>query len=221
MANGECWWWIPEKHILQRVQVRPTRTFDSSPTRTRGHSRRTPATFADVDLAAISDRIAATIERAKASDPKALTKRIRELEKALAARQQATSPAEPKVVEVPIEVPVLDEALVARLEAAATALTQAREATDTALSDLLGHLQQTLKESKETTRQATEAADGIAAALSSAQAEPRDAPAPPRRTAPPPIHLRRRNRAPSRLSPRPHRQRPTSRRCCPQLATGS
>ncbi|MBO0881498.1 MAG: ATP-binding protein, partial [Mycobacterium sp.] len=166
LANGECWWWIPEKHVLQRVQVRATRTFDSSPTRKRGQSTRTPKTFADVDLAAISDRIAATIERAKATDPKELAKRVRELENALAARGQGSSSGKPKVVEVP----VLDEALVDRLETAANTLTKARDSAETAIDELLQQVQQAVKESQVHTQQITNAVDDIASALNYAHA---------------------------------------------------
>lgn len=81
LQNGESWWWVPQQGILQRVQVRKAKTFDSSPTRTRASSARAPRTRADVDLAAISDQIAATIERAKEEDPGVLRARIQHLEK--------------------------------------------------------------------------------------------------------------------------------------------
>lgn len=68
LATGEAWWWIPEHKLLKRVQVRPSRTFDSSPTRTRGETSQPPKSFADVDLNTIKDRIAATIERGKETD---------------------------------------------------------------------------------------------------------------------------------------------------------
>lgn len=188
LANGECWWWIPEKEILKQVQVRKTRTFDSSPTRTRGHSNRTPKTFADVDLAAISGRIAATIERAKATDPRELTRRIKELEKALAASQHNRPQPEPEV----IEVPAVDEALVARFEDVAKAFTQRQAAADAAFSDLLAHVQQTHEESQEHSHEVIEAVGAIGAALAKALGPsyeeptatarprtPRTAPAPP------------------------------------------
>ncbi|WP_141244932.1 hypothetical protein [Mycobacterium intracellulare] len=64
------------KGVLDRVQIRKTRTFDSSPTRQRGHGGWTPKTFADVDLWPRScDRVAATIERVKADDPRELRRR--------------------------------------------------------------------------------------------------------------------------------------------------
>jgi hypothetical protein len=119
LGNGESWWWIPEKQILQRVQVRTTRTFDSSPTRKRGQSTRTPKTFADVDLAAISSRIAATIERAKDSDPRELHKRLAELQQQLRARERELMRARHDRPEPPIE---QVDALLDRLEKAADAL---------------------------------------------------------------------------------------------------
>lgn len=99
LANGEAWVWIPELRVFERVQVRMSRTFDSSPTRTRKGSGPAPKGYADVDLAVISAKIAGTVERAKAEDPKELRKRIRELERQIAS----TSAAESVEVEVEVE----------------------------------------------------------------------------------------------------------------------
>lgn len=69
------------------------RTFDSSPTREPGQSNRQPKTFADVDLGAISKQIAGTVERAKQTDPKELSRHIADLQRELvAARQQTPAP---------------------------------------------------------------------------------------------------------------------------------
>lgn len=159
LANGECWWWLPEKTILKKVQIRRTRTFDSSPTRRRGHSSRPPKTFADVDLASISDRMADTIERAKATDPVALNKRIRELEKALDSR-----PAAP-----------LDRSALDQLDHAVAALRAAEQATLATTSDLLAHVDQTIVESRTHATQIAKAADTLAVALGAA---PRPQPTP-------------------------------------------
>ncbi|MGJ1741461.1 ATP-binding protein [Clavibacter sepedonicus] len=123
LENGECWWWIPEKKILKQVQVRGTRTFDSSPTRTRGAASRVPTTLAAVDLDAISTRIAATVERAKATDPRELTKQVRDLEQALAAARRATVDA-PAPAPAPLPA-VVDELAQGRLDEARTALEEA------------------------------------------------------------------------------------------------
>jgi hypothetical protein len=137
LENGECWWWVPELDILQRVQVRRARTFDSSPTRKRGEQRRDPKGFADVDMAAIEKTMAATIERAKATDPKELRKEIARLKRDLAAR-----PTE-KVVEERVErveVPVLDDEHVERLEDAVEALGAAASKIITATHEVAAGL---------------------------------------------------------------------------------
>ncbi|MUL61065.1 hypothetical protein B5P44_00505 [Mycobacterium sp. CBMA 213] len=112
LAVGEAWWWAPERDILTRAQVRQARTFDCSPTRDRGNSAaREPKTRADVDLGQIAARIAATRERAAAADPKALTARIRELEKEV--RHFRAAKPEPRVIEVPV--PHIPEAAIASI----------------------------------------------------------------------------------------------------------
>jgi uncharacterized protein len=105
LSNGECWWWIPELDVLKRVQVRRSRTFDSSPTKKRGERRRQPKSFADIDLSAIEAKMADTIERAKAEDPKELRRRIAQLEREL--KQRPTEKQVETKVET-VEVPVLD-----------------------------------------------------------------------------------------------------------------
>ncbi|WP_071289335.1 ATP-binding protein [Mycolicibacterium llatzerense] len=112
LAVGEAWWWAPERDILTRAQVRQARTFDCSPTRDRGNSAaREPKTRADVDLGQIAARIAATRERAAATDPKALTARIRELEKEV--HQLRTVKPTTRVIEVPA--PHIPESAVAAI----------------------------------------------------------------------------------------------------------
>lgn len=83
LGKGECWWWVPEKGILELVQVRKTWTWDSSPTKTSGTRRRPPKAFADVDLQTVQERMAATIERAKAEDPKLLRIEIAERDRTI------------------------------------------------------------------------------------------------------------------------------------------
>lgn len=121
LEPGEAWIWSPSfLHVAERIRFRQRRTFDSGSTPTVGKSARPPATLADVDLAAIKEAMAETIERAKADDPKVLRKRIAELER----RSEAANVTAPEpVVEIRVErveVPVLDELLVIRLEQALT-----------------------------------------------------------------------------------------------------
>lgn len=119
LGNGESWWWIPEKATLQRAQVRPARTFDSSPTRRRGQSRRAPATFADVNLAQIREHMAATIEQVAASDPATLIARITDLEQQLTHAKASAAP-------VP-SAPAVDPEHLAAIQ---SALQQAQSARD-------------------------------------------------------------------------------------------
>lgn len=100
LATGESWWWIPELGILERVQVRKTRTFDSSPTGQRGGKVTEPKSFADVDMGAIETRMAATIERAKKDDPRELKKKIAALEAELAKKPVEATVYEEVRVEV-------------------------------------------------------------------------------------------------------------------------
>ncbi len=96
---GTAWFWSPGwLGILQRVKVRQRETFDSSATPKVGEKRAQPAKLAPVDLEALRARVAETIERAKAEDPKALRARVAALEQKLATVSAA--PSEPVEVDV-------------------------------------------------------------------------------------------------------------------------
>jgi hypothetical protein len=113
LDNGEAWVWSPQfLGKTERVRFRLSTTEDSGATPT-GKKSTTPSTLADVDLADIQKRMAATIERAKESDPKELHKRIRTLEQELRAAKAAQPPA-PKAERV--EVPVMLAKDLARLD---------------------------------------------------------------------------------------------------------
>lgn len=101
LANGEAFVLSPQWLELDeplRVRFHRRRTFDSGATPKAGEQRVTPRSFAEVDLAALKEAMAETIERAKADDPKALRARIRDLEQQLAERPAA----EPERVEVAV-----------------------------------------------------------------------------------------------------------------------
>lgn len=144
LANGACWWWVPELDVLQRVQVRQSHTFDSSPTRTRGARQREPKSFADVDMDSIEERMAATIERAKADDPKELRRQVAELKKQLADRPAETvveTQIEERVVEVPaiadVHLRLIEEAAVTA-RAVASTLTAAADQVAEGLRTVAG-----------------------------------------------------------------------------------
>jgi hypothetical protein len=102
LSVGEAWFWSPGwGDIFQRVKVRHRETFDSGATPKAGEAPRRPKRMAEIDLAALGEQIKATVEKAKADDPKELRRRIAELEKKLRERPPATVEVE-KVVEVPV-----------------------------------------------------------------------------------------------------------------------
>lgn len=116
LPKGTAWFWSPGLlGIFKRVEVRDRHTFDSSATPKAGvRAVASPKAFAAVDLEALTAEIQATIEKAKADDPRELRRQIAELEKALNAKateRQATS-TPPKV----IEKPVLKDGQLARAE---------------------------------------------------------------------------------------------------------
>lgn len=113
LGLGEAWIWEPggEPPLFDRVQIRERHTFNSSATPKPGQKRVEPSKFAAVDLSAVKDQMAEAIQRAEANDPKALQRRIAELEKQLAAKPAVLS--EPQIVTERIEVlvPFIPEGL--------------------------------------------------------------------------------------------------------------
>jgi hypothetical protein len=92
---GDAWVWSPGwpsvDGIFDRVSVLPIETFDSGSTPKPGEKRVEPRSVADVDLDALRSQMSATIERAKADDPKELRKKIVELERELKKKPPAAA----------------------------------------------------------------------------------------------------------------------------------
>lgn len=106
LERGEAWVWSPAwLRKLVRIHVGATETFDSSRTPEAGEAAIEPRAFAKVDLDKLGARIAATVEKAKAEDPRALSGRIRDLERELASRPTETMV---QTVEKIVEIPVLN-----------------------------------------------------------------------------------------------------------------
>ena len=102
LKNGEAWFWSPGwLGLFKRAQINMRATFDSSATPKAGARVAAPKNPAEVDLVALRDRLSATIEKAKADDPRELRKRIAELEKADRLRPIAPAP-KPEIKEVPV-----------------------------------------------------------------------------------------------------------------------
>lgn len=88
MPTGEAYIWAPEFPEgqplgLKRVTVLRRDTFDSASTPKVGETRVEPKELAPVDMERLRTKMAATIEKAKADDPRELRRRIGELEKQL------------------------------------------------------------------------------------------------------------------------------------------
>jgi uncharacterized protein len=119
LADGEAWVWSPYwLKTMRRVQIHRRTTFDSAATPTLTKDRRPAATLADVDLAAVTAKMAATIERAKAEDPRELRRRISELERTLEHAATPTTAARPIRT-----IAVLKDGQLARLERVWSKLT--------------------------------------------------------------------------------------------------
>ncbi len=133
LKTGEAFVWAPEfpedEPIgLRRVQVLPRDTFDSSSTPKHGEQRAEPGDLAAVDLEKLRTKMAATIERAKAEDPRELRKTIAELRAEL--KRSSTKPAiTDEVIGNPpkrVEVPILKDAQIKSLAAAIERLGASR-----------------------------------------------------------------------------------------------
>lgn len=85
LPTGTAWFWSPSwLEQLQKVKVKKKTTLDTGATPKAGVKRKAQKTIAEVDLGQLTQKMSATIEKAKADDPKELRARIRELEKAAA-----------------------------------------------------------------------------------------------------------------------------------------
>lgn len=116
LGDGEAWVYSPQKlRLNQRIRFNRRRTFDSGATPLLGEKASKVATLSDIDLDALKDEMADTIERQRADDPNLLRQRIKELERDLAKRPKETETVEVERV-VEVEVPVLEPGVLERLE---------------------------------------------------------------------------------------------------------
>lgn len=113
---GECHVWSPQwLQVNKTVKIARKRSADVSSTPSAGGAKRAePKPLADSELADLAKEMSATIDRAKAEDPRELRKKIGQLEKELRESRGAAAARPPQKVEVP----VLKEPQIKRLEAA-------------------------------------------------------------------------------------------------------
>lgn len=104
LPDGTAWIWSPEwLQILEKVKVRRRKTFDSASTPKVGEKRPEPKKLADVDLEKLRGRLASTIEKAKADDPRELRNIITALRREIATLSKARDAATTPKVEVRVE----------------------------------------------------------------------------------------------------------------------
>lgn len=100
LQRGEAWVWSPGwLRKLVRTKFRERQTFDSSATPKVGGRIITPKSVAAIDLAALGDQIKATVERAKADDPKELRRQIADLSRKLDKPAQTLPKVDPAAIE--------------------------------------------------------------------------------------------------------------------------
>ncbi len=132
LPKGDAWVWAPAAGIFKRVAIRRKHTFDSGRTPEPGEASSSPRVLALVDVKKLGKAIAATVERIEANDPKALKKRVAELEARIAG-----GVAPPRVIEKRI----ITEAELRRLAEAADKCDELSKRVDTACTELHDELQ--------------------------------------------------------------------------------
>lgn len=123
LQKGEAFVWSPSwLRLTKRVKIGTKTTFDASATPEVG-KRAVERKLAPLDLRKLETAMKETVERAKAEDPKALQRRVRELEaqnqklhEVLDRTDHAASYRQPK--EKRVEVSVIDKGDLKRLERA-------------------------------------------------------------------------------------------------------
>ena len=146
LKDGEAWVWSP--HFLEqtvKIQFRLRHTFDSGATPKVTGTARPVATLADVDLKAIRGRMAATIEKAKADDPRELRRQLAEANVTLARERRVKAEPLSRGRETRVNVPVLKDTQIKRLEKFLVKLTAEAERHGKAMSLFWGHHEEQAK----------------------------------------------------------------------------
>lgn len=179
LPTGTAWVWSPLREMLERVQVRRIRTFDSYATPKPGETRVEPSSRSELDLDALGEEMRATVERAKENDPKelrlmnaALQRRVAEAESSIERLQRDSEVAQARVERVveKIEVPVFSEATIEALNEVVRNLTgvsrdvaAAAESIESAVRDVAAKLVQRVREVEPPPRAAPPAKPAAAA----------------------------------------------------------
>lgn len=138
MSRGEAFVWSPEIGFgPKRLTFPMFATFDSfAPPQLQ--KKIGDAGWADIDLATVKEKLAAVIEETKQNDPKELRRKIGELSRQLAdARNARPAPVATTIQQKRVEVPVLKESQITRLEKLADKFDNQRHRSAQTLVDAL------------------------------------------------------------------------------------
>jgi hypothetical protein len=206
LPTGDAWilspGWPTEAGIFERIHGNPITTFDSGATPKAGEKRIKPKNLADVDMGALQRRMAETIERAKAVDPKEWGKQRVELQKRIAEleRAAAKSPAPAKVDPLAAKVASKEALVQATLRGAA----QVRRQVAKEFGALVGPQRKAMLQTIVSLRAAADELERVVPptnlSLNAAVELPAEQEPPAARPAPP------RNRAPVRPAPAPRKK---------------
>jgi hypothetical protein len=139
LKAGEGFLYAPMFDLFEHIHIYPKRTFDSSATAKIGVKAAALGTLTPVDVERVKDAMAAVSAEVAAKDPTVLRKRVAELERILAAKAPVTK-VETKTERV--EVPVLKDSQIARLEAAAKTVLAGQEMLLTGQEKLAAAMQE-------------------------------------------------------------------------------
>jgi hypothetical protein len=104
LKAGEGFLYAPMFDLFEHIHIYPKRTFDSSATAKIGVKSATLGTLMPVDVERVKDAMAVVTAEVAAKDPTALRKKVAELERLLAAKQQPAPIAQATIeVGVPIK----------------------------------------------------------------------------------------------------------------------
>lgn len=112
MPTGTGYFWDPVEDIFKKIRFRERETFDSSVTPKVGKPVVKPKAYASIDVGLLREKMAATVERAKAEDPKALRSELAAAKKKIAELEARPAP-KPEIQRV--VVPCVDPGIMARL----------------------------------------------------------------------------------------------------------
>jgi hypothetical protein len=136
MPAGTAWVWSPSwLDLFERLDINMPSTFDSFETPKAGQKRIEPKVLSKPDIDALEAKLKQVIEEAEENDPKALRRRISELERELANRQPQVEVQTVEVEKV-IERVVVPDMVMPGLDSLRSRLGGVVEAIDSLCEDV-------------------------------------------------------------------------------------